>query len=74
VAGAVIDIAGIVFSITMVPLTIAASQFDPRLLRTFLRDTRTQVTLGTFIATFIFCMLVFLSLHGEPMQPLPNYS
>jgi uncharacterized membrane protein len=48
-----------------VPLTIAASQLGPRLLRTFLRDTGTQVTLGTFIATFIFSLLVLLQLRDD---------
>jgi uncharacterized membrane protein len=74
VAGAIIGLVGVVFSITMVPLTIAAAQFGPRLLRTFLRDTGTQITLGTFVATFIFCMLVLLRLRGNPAQPLPQVS
>src|SRR5215207_2846666 len=74
VAGAIIGLVGVVFSITMVPLTIAAAQFGPRLLRTFLRDTGTQITLGTFVATFIFCMLVLLRLRGGPAQPLPQIS
>jgi uncharacterized membrane protein len=56
IAVAIIGIVGVVFTIIMVPLSIAASQFGPRLLRTFLRDSGTQVTLGTFNATFIFCM------------------
>ena len=74
VAGAIVGIIGVVFSITMVPLTIAASQFGPRLLRTFLRDTITQCTLGTFVATFIYCMLVLLRLRGNATQPLPQVS
>jgi uncharacterized membrane protein len=74
VAGAIIGLVGVVFSITMIPLTIAAAQFGPRLLRTFLRDTGTQITLGTFVATFIFCMLVLLRLRGDPAQPLPQVS
>lgn len=73
VAGAMVGIIGVVFSITMVPLTIAASQFGPRLLRTFLRDTGTQIVLGVFIATFMFCMLVLLRLHEET-QALPQLS
>jgi uncharacterized membrane protein len=73
VAGAMIGIIGVVFSITTVPLTIAASQFGPRLLRTFLRDTGTQCVLGIFIATFMFCMLVLLRLHDES-QALPQVS
>jgi uncharacterized membrane protein len=74
VAGAIIGLVGVVFSITMIPLTIASAQFGPRLLRTFLRDTGTQITLGTFVATFIFCMLVLLRLRGDPAQPLPQVS
>jgi uncharacterized membrane protein len=74
VAGAIIGLVGVVFTITMVPLTIAASQFGPRLLRTFLRDTGTQITLGTFVATFIFCMLVLLRLRGDSALPLPQVS
>jgi uncharacterized membrane protein len=74
VAGTIIGIVGVVFSILMVPLTIAASQFGPRLLRTFLRDTGTQVTLGTFTATFIFCMLVLVQLRDQPDYSLPQIS
>src|SRR5215210_402537 len=54
--------------------SVAASQFGPRLLRTFLRDTGTQVTLGIFTATFIFCMAVLLRLSGKNSQPLPQIS
>ncbi|MEP7189356.1 MAG: DUF2254 domain-containing protein, partial [Roseiflexaceae bacterium] len=74
VAAAMIGIIGVVFSLTTVPLTIAASQFGPRLLRTFLRDTGTQMVLGTFVATFIFCMLVLLTLHDETAPSLPQLS
>ena len=74
IAGAMIGVIGVVFSITTVPLTIAASQFGPRLLRTFLRDTGTQIVLGTFTATFIFCMLVLLRLRDETTSTLPQLS
>ncbi|HSI89921.1 MAG TPA: DUF2254 domain-containing protein, partial [Adhaeribacter sp.] len=74
IAGTVIGIVGVVFSILMVPLTIAATQFGPRLLRTFLRDTGTNVTLGTFTATFVFCVLVLLQLHEDKNWPLPQIS
>jgi uncharacterized membrane protein len=76
IAAAIIGIVGVVFSIIMVPLSIAASQFGPRLLRTFLRDTGTQVTLGTFMATFIFCMIVLLQLsnNNNTREALPQIS
>ncbi|GAB4094484.1 DUF2254 domain-containing protein [Flaviaesturariibacter terrae] len=74
IAASTVGIVGVVFSIMMVPLTIAASQFGPRLLRNFLRDTGTQMTLGTFTATFIFSMLVILQLREEATKPLPQVS
>ena len=58
VAGSMITVAGVVFSIVIVALTLASSQFGPRLLRNFVRDTGNQITLGTFLATFLYCMLV----------------
>jgi uncharacterized membrane protein len=64
VAGSVITVAGVVFSITIATLTQASSQFGPRLLRNFIRDTGNQVVLGTFVATFIYCLLVLRSVRG----------
>src|SRR5687767_1515596 len=65
VAGSVITVAGVVFSITIASLTQAASQFGPRLLRNFMRDRGNQVTLGTFVATFLYCLLVLRAIHGR---------
>ncbi len=58
VAGSIMTVAGVVFSITIMTLTQASSQFGPRLLRTFMRDTGNQIVLGTFLATFLYCLLV----------------
>ncbi|WP_114781480.1 DUF2254 domain-containing protein [Botryobacter ruber] len=74
IAASIIGIVGVVFSILMVPLTIAATQFGPRLLRTFLRDTGTHLTLGTFTSTFIFCILVLLQLRDDATYPVPQVS
>lgn len=70
VAGSMITVAGVVFSITMVVLTLASSQFGPRLLSNFMRDRGNQVVLGTFIATFLYCLLVLrvLELGPEGME------
>jgi len=69
IAGAVITVVGIVFSITIVTLTLASTQFGPRMLRNFIRDRGTQLTLGTFVATFVYCILVLVSIgpgdHGD---------
>ncbi len=58
VAGSVIAVAGTTFSITIAVLSLTSSQFGPRLLRGFLRDRGNQFVLGTFVATFLYCLLV----------------
>ena len=63
IAGSMITIAGVVFSLTLVALSLASSQFGPRLLRNFMRDTANQVVLGTFVATFLYCLLVLLHIR-----------
>jgi len=63
IAGSMISIAGLTFSITIVALTLASSQFGPRMLRNFMKDTRNQVVLGTFISTFIYCLFYYLSFY-----------
>lgn len=57
VAGSMITVAGVSFSVTMVALSLASSQLGPRLLANFMRDRGNQVVLGGFIATFLFCLL-----------------
>jgi uncharacterized membrane protein len=57
-AGSMIGTAGVTFSVTIVALSLASSQFGPRLLRNFMRDRGNQVVLGTFVATFLYCILV----------------
>jgi uncharacterized membrane protein len=56
-AAGVITVVGVVFSIMMVTLTLASTQFGPRMLRNFVRDRGTQFTLGTFVATFVYAIL-----------------
>jgi uncharacterized membrane protein len=46
-AGSLITVVGVVFSVVIVALTLASQQFGPRMLRTFIRDRGSQLTLGT---------------------------
>jgi uncharacterized membrane protein len=62
IAGSMITVAGVTFSITIVALTLAASQFGPRLLRNFMRHPGNQIVLGTFVATFLYCLIVLGSI------------
>jgi uncharacterized membrane protein len=59
-----ITFTGLVFSITIVVLQLTSSQFSPRVLRTFLRDRQTQLSLGIFIATFVYAVLVLRTVNG----------
>ncbi len=66
--GSLMTALSIVFSITVVSLTLAASQLGPRLLRNFMRDRSNQLILGVFVATFLYCLLT-LRLVGRASQP-----
>jgi uncharacterized membrane protein len=66
IAAAVITVVGVVFSITIVALTLASTQFGPRMLRNFIRDRVTQFTLGTFVATFFYAILTLVSIAPGP--------
>ena len=55
---------GLTFSITMVVLQLTSSQYSPRVLRSFLRDRQSQWTLGVFVATFVYVVLVLREVRG----------
>jgi len=75
VAGSMIAIAGTVFSMTLVALSLASSQLGPRLLRNFMRDTANQVVLGTFVATFVYCLLVLRTVRrADEVAFVPHLS
>jgi uncharacterized membrane protein len=54
VGATMITVTGLVFSLTIVALQIASSQFSPRLLRNFLRDRGNQWVLAVFVSTFAY--------------------
>lgn len=58
IAGSMITVAGVTFSMTMLTLQLASSQFGPRMLRNFMRDRGNQIVLGTFLPTFVYCLSV----------------
>lgn len=68
---AMITMATLVVSITMVVLTLAAQQLGPRLIRSFMADRRTQVTLGLFVATVVYLLIVLRSTYGG-IDNVPN--
>lgn len=68
---AMITMATLAVSITMVVLTLAAQQLGPRLIRSFMADRRTQITLGLFVATVVYLLLVLRTSYGATDR-VPN--
>jgi uncharacterized membrane protein len=64
-AGSIITVLGLAFSITTVALQLAAAQLGPRLLRNFVRDPGNQIVLGTFVGTFAYCLVVLRAIRGQ---------
>ncbi|GJL81273.1 MAG: hypothetical protein DHS20C01_09070 [marine bacterium B5-7] len=75
IAGSTITVTGVIFSITIVALTMASSQFGPRLLSSFMKSGYTQWALGTFIGCFIYCLLVLVRIpEASSGIPVPYLS
>lgn len=65
IAGSLVTVTSLTFSLTVVTLQLASSQFSPRLLRTFSRDRFVHMTLAMFLATFVFSLTVLRSIRAE---------
>lgn len=65
IASSMITVTALTFSLTVVTLQLASSQFSPRLLRTFTRDQFVQVTLALFLATFTYALTVLRAVRGD---------
>ena len=74
IAAAVITVAGVVFSITILVLQLASQQFGPRMLRNFIRDIGTQASLGAFVATFVYSILALQLVSDPPHELVPHLS
>lgn len=64
IAGSIITVAGVTFSITMITVTQASTQYTPRILRNFMRDRPSQVTLGGLAGVFTYCLVVLRTIRG----------
>ncbi|RCW68167.1 DUF2254 domain-containing protein [Pseudorhodoferax soli] len=69
IASSTIGVAGTVFSITIAALSLAAGQMGPRLLRNFTRDRGVQVTLGAYLGTFSYALMVLRSVRTQEEGP-----
>lgn len=64
VASSMITVAGTTFSITLAVLSLTSGQFGSRLLNNFMRDLGNQIVLGTFVSTYVYCLLVLRTIHS----------
>jgi uncharacterized membrane protein len=65
IAGSMITVATLVFTLTLVALTLASTQFSPRILRMFMRDRITQTVLGFFVSVFVYCLVVLRTIRTD---------
>jgi len=66
VASSMITIAGVVFSITLVALSLASSQYTSRVLRNFMNDRTNQTVLGVLVGVFAYCLVVLRTIREGP--------
>ncbi len=59
-----ISVTTLLFSLTIVTLQLASSQYSPRLLQTFVRDRVVQACLGILLGTFVFSLVVLRSVRS----------
>jgi uncharacterized membrane protein len=71
-AGATIGVASTVFSITLVAVTYASGTYGPRLLTNFLEDKGNQVSLATFIGSFVYFIIVLRAVRAEDETPVSS--
>ena len=68
-AGTILATAGVVFTLLTLPLSTVAAQYGSRLLRVFLGDRTTQLVLGMFVATFVYCLAAALAIPPVEVNP-----
>lgn len=64
-AGAVLGVAGVAFSITILAVSFASANYGPRLISNFMRDRLSQLVLGVFVSTFVYCIAVLATIHAQ---------
>ena len=71
IATSTMTVVSIVFAILLMTLTLASTQFSPRILISFVRDRVTQWTLGVFLGTFSYCIAALPAAHSLPTPFAP---
>jgi uncharacterized membrane protein len=71
IATSIMTVVSIVFAMLLMTLTLASTQFSPRILVSFVRDRATQWTLGIFLGTFSYCMAALPAARSMPVPFAP---
>ena len=71
IATSTMTVVSIVFAILLMTLTLASTQFSPRILISFVRDRVTQWTLGIFLGTFCYCIAALPAARSLPIPFAP---
>src|SRR3984957_20333145 len=71
IATSIMTVVSIVFAMLLMTLTLASTQFSPRILVSFVRDKATQWTLGVFLGTFCYCMAALPAARSLPVAFMP---
>lgn len=74
IATTTITVAGVVFSSTLVALSLASSQYSSRILRNFMADSGTQTALGVFLGIFAYCLIVLRTISAGENAFVPSYA
>ncbi len=65
IIGAVSTVLALVFSVVLLVLAMAASQFGPRLLRRFILVQHGHITIGLFSSTFLYSLITLVLVRSE---------
>ena len=68
IAGSMLTVAALAFSLTLATITQVSSQYSPRVLRNFMRDRINQVVMGYFVSVFTYCLIVLGTIRGTDEQ------
>ena len=64
IAGSMVTVAALIFSLTLSTLAQVSSQYTSRVLRNFMRDRANQLVLGFFVSIFAYCLIVLRTIRG----------
>ncbi|MCJ7558303.1 MAG: DUF2254 domain-containing protein [Gammaproteobacteria bacterium] len=71
-AGSMMSVMGITFSMTLLALALVSGQYTSRILRNSMRSSVTQVTLGIFAGIFVYCLIVLRTIRNGEAEFVPS--